>query len=124
MKNILIIDDSQALCEVLLQALDDKRYEVISRYSGQEGHGVLEDRDDIDLMICDLNLPGLGGLELVEKARQMDRHKLLPVIIISGDKSEELVKEARRLGVKAWMTKPLDPIKIASMIDDFMAEVT
>lgn len=80
--NILVVDDDQDVRETLAETLVQFGYEVVQAASGEEALPLLESRVDIDMLITDVRMPGMSGLELAERARRRDAH--LKVIVISG----------------------------------------
>jgi CheY-like chemotaxis protein len=80
--NILVVDDDQEVREILAETLLEFGYGVIQAGSGDEALGVLNGRNDVGMLISDVRMPGMSGLELVELARQQDAN--LKVILISG----------------------------------------
>ena len=82
MAKILVVDDDPEVREILAETLVEFGYGVTQAGSGEEALPVLEARPDIDLVITDVRMPGMSGLELVEQARA--RRVGLKVIVISG----------------------------------------
>jgi CheY-like chemotaxis protein len=80
--NILVVDDDQEVREILAETLVEFGYGVVQAGSGEEALPLLESRMDIGMLITDVRMPGMSGLELAELARQRDSR--LKVIVISG----------------------------------------
>jgi CheY-like chemotaxis protein len=80
--NILVVDDDQEVREILAETLAEFGYGVVQASSGEEALPLLESRLDIGMLITDVRMPGMSGLELAELARR--RHARLKVIVISG----------------------------------------
>lgn len=107
-KTILIVDDSDSLREVVGIALKGAGYEVIEGADGQEGLNQLDGKK-IHLIISDVNMPNMNGIEMVKKIKEMAAYKFTPIIMLTTESGEELKDEGRGAGVKAWMVKPFKP---------------
>jgi DNA-binding response OmpR family regulator len=114
MKKILIIDDDRVLRQTLAAALEAERYEVGEAGDGREGLNKAL-RESYDLVVLDIVMPGLGGLEVCRKLREAGRQ--IPVIIMSGQKKKEMDKVlGLELGGDDYLTKPFGT-------DEFIARV-
>ncbi len=107
-KTILIVDDSDSLREVVGIALKNAGYEVIEGADGQEGLNQLDGKK-IHLIISDVNMPNMNGIEMVKKIKDMSAYKFTPIIMLTTESGEDLKDEGRGAGVKAWMVKPFKP---------------
>lgn len=107
-KTILIVDDSDSLREVVGIALKNAGYEVIEGADGQEGLNQLDGKK-IHLIISDVNMPNMNGIEMVKKIKDMAAYKFTPIIMLTTESGESLKDEGRGAGVKAWMVKPFKP---------------
>lgn len=107
-KTILIVDDSDSLREVVGIALKGAGYEVIEGADGQEGLSQLDGKK-IHLIISDVNMPNMNGIDMVKKIKEMAEYKFTPIIMLTTESGEDLKDEGRSAGVKAWMVKPFKP---------------
>lgn len=107
-KTILIVDDSDSLREVVGIALKNAGYEVIEGADGQEGLNQLDGKK-IHLIISDVNMPNMNGIEMVKKIKDMAAYKFTPIIMLTTESGEGMKDEGRNAGVKAWMVKPFKP---------------
>jgi DNA-binding response OmpR family regulator len=114
MKKVLIVDDDRALRQTLAAALEAEGYAVAEAGDGREG---LEKalKATVDLVVCDVVMPALTGLELCRKLREAGRQ--VPVIVLSGKKKKEVDKVVGlELGGDDYLTKPFGT-------DEFIARV-
>ncbi|MGR3310852.1 MAG: response regulator [Candidatus Brocadiales bacterium] len=102
-KRILLVDDEETLRLSIKQVLSEDGYEVITAPNGVEALGLVS-AEGFDLVITDLRMPGLSGLQLVSKIKETD--PLINSIIISAYGTTETVIEAMRLGVNDFVAKP------------------
>ena len=100
---ILVVDDEEDMLWFISTMYQPLGYEILTAGSGLEALKIVEERGDkIDLVILDLKMPGMGGIEVLKSIRK--RHSTLPVIILTAlrDKREE----CELLGIETFMTKP------------------
>lgn len=116
MKTILIVDDSattRALIRAVLDELGD--FETIEASTGFEALRMLPARK-YDLVITDINMPDINGLELINFMTGNERYKDLPIVIISTERSEEDKKRGMALGATAYVTKPFRSVELQEII--------
>jgi len=116
-KHILIVEDNQTLAQGLAKLLRRRSYEVSLRANGIEALQSIAVTPP-DLLLLDLRLPGLHGIELLKKLRRSSRTARLPVIILSGVyKGEKYHQAARSLGVEHYLEKPFKAAEVLTVID-------
>ena len=113
-KRILVVDDSNIMRELCGSILRKAGYEVVDAWDASQARTALK-QGNIDLMLCDLNIPGVNGLDLVEAMRKEPAFAELPVVIISVERSSALLERAKRARVSEWVTKPYDAAKLLSL---------
>lgn len=104
---ILHADDSPAVRRWVAEHLHDETTTVLSVADGQAALEVLE-KTPCDLLLTDLEMPHLDGLELMHTVRGWPLYRFLPVLVFSTRKPSE-IPEARRSGVTGWIVKPTNP---------------
>ena len=110
-KRIMVIDDSAALRQSVVDALIDAGYEVIGAADGKEALGML-DGSKVDLMICDVHMPRMDGLTFVREVKQLVDYRFVPVIMLTTESSEKSRLAGLQAGAKAWVVKPFRPDQI------------
>jgi two-component system, chemotaxis family, chemotaxis protein CheY len=108
--NVLIVDDSSAVRAYVRAALEGDPaldVEVSEAESGFEALRLLP-RHDFGLLILDINMPNIHGLELISMLRRSDRYRTTPVLVISSEASERDKQRALELGADAFLAKPFD----------------
>ncbi|MBN2290413.1 MAG: response regulator [Candidatus Glassbacteria bacterium] len=122
--NILIIDDSKTIRKVIAKTIDMAQVpigQLFEAANGREGLEVLG-REWIDLVLVDINMPVMGGVEMVES---MDADGLLatvPVVIVSTEGSQTRIEELSAKGVRAYIRKPFTPEKLKQVIAEILEE--
>lgn len=111
MKNILVVDDEEIIRENLNRILTEEKYNVSTVPNGKQGLAFIAD-NDVDLVLLDLNLPDINGIDVLKHAKELDPDLL--VIIITGYSSIESAVEALKLGAYDYIKKPFkaDAIKL------------
>lgn len=104
---ILLVDDEASIRLTLAANLELEDFEVLQAGDGAEAVEVLRTRDDIDLVLTDVRMPILGGLELFRAIRELGRD--VPVIMMTAFAQESILKDAINEGVFAVLNKPFDP---------------
>src|SRR5258705_10229722 len=100
---ILVIDDDAGIRESLKMTLEYDGYEVIGAATGQEGLALVE-RDAPDLVLLDVKMPGMDGLEVLDRLRAMN--ETLPVVVVSGHGTISTAVEATKKGAFDFIEKP------------------
>lgn len=113
MSCILVIDDEPAICEVLSGILEDEEYEVVTAGDGIQGLRIME-QEDIDLVILDVWLPGMGGMDVLREIRE--KNPGIEVIIISGHGSIDMAVRALKLGAFDFLEKPLSLDRVTTLV--------
>ncbi|AYN18812.1 fused response regulator/phosphatase [Pseudomonas monteilii] len=106
---LLIIDDDDVVRASLAAYLEDSGFSVLQAGNGQQGLQVFEEHQP-DLVICDLRMPQMGGLELIRQVSE--RAPQLPVIVVSGAGVMSDAVEALRLGAADYLIKPLEDLAV------------
>ena len=105
-KTIIVIDDSQVIREQVSIVLKQAGYEVVEAEDGVEGAAAIRNNPGASLAICDVNMPKLGGLEMLETISAQGGASSLPVIMLTTEGHPQLIKRAKASGAKGWMIKP------------------
>lgn len=114
-KTILIVDDSASLRQVVSIALKGAGYDVIEGVDGKDGLAKL-DGQKIHLIISDVNMPNMNGIEFVKAAKQLPAYKFTPVIMLTTESGEALKQEGQAAGAKAWVVKPFQPAQMLAAV--------
>lgn len=108
MKKILVIEDDDALSWVISRILSSQ-YEIIVIKNGLEAMAWLTSGNIPDIIISDLHMPQLNGIELLRFLQHSGIYKEIPVIILSGDEDPEVMKQCKNLGAIKYILKPFGP---------------
>jgi len=120
LKKILITEDSPTMRSLLIstiEALDG--YEIVEAASGFEALRLLP-RGKVDLIITDINMPDINGLELISYVKNNPHYRDIPLFIISTERSERDMEKGLALGADEYLTKPFDPLKLQELIKRYI----
>ena len=115
MKSILLVEDEEALLNILGNILGDEGYEVKKLPVPGEALRACESYQP-DLIICDVRMAEMDGFALLEKMKATEKIKNVPFVFLTGFNDSEGKKKGLRLGAKAYITKPFD-------VDEFLEKV-
>jgi two-component system chemotaxis response regulator CheY len=107
-KTIMIVDDSASLRQVVNIALKGAGYDVIEACDGKDAISKLDGKK-INLIISDVNMPVMGGIDMVKEIKQMAQYKFTPIIMLTTESQDGMKQAGKEAGVKAWVVKPFKP---------------
>ena len=111
-RHVLVADDEPHIGRIIKMKLEQGPFRVTLAYDGQEALDALEREPDIDLVLLDLMMPILSGLDVLARIRSNDRLKHLPCIILTAAGQEAQHQKAMELGATEFLTKPFSPKKL------------
>lgn len=116
---VLVVDDNAEMCNVIRRMLIDMGMSKVTICkSGQDALKLLNDaslQSAIDVILCDWNMPGTSGIELLRETRKTKPD--LPFLMITGNATKKFVSEAKKLGVTDYIAKPFAPLVLQKKID-------
>lgn len=120
--NILLVDDSKTVRAVIIKTLKLAQVESDQIYEASNGKEALDILGEswVDLIFADINMPVMGGVEMIEKMREDGLMKSIPVIIVSTEGSATRIEQLKNKGVSAYIRKPFTPELIREVVHDVM----
>lgn len=115
MANILAVENAATMRQVVNSTLTDAGHTVAEAAHVEEALGQVA-KSRFDRVICDSNMPGSNGLELVKLLRQMPGFRFLPILMSTTEQREELKAEGRAAGESGWIVKPFHPTVLLDVI--------
>ena len=115
-KRIMTIDDSKTIRDMLKLTLVDAGFEVFQAVDGQDGVDML-DKQQVDVVITDINMPKMDGYEVIRHLRGIPKHKNTPILVLTTESETEKRNIARQAGATGWMVKPFDPEQLIATIN-------
>jgi CheY-like chemotaxis protein len=120
---ILVADDDEAIRDVLQTALNYRGFEVVQCQSGTQVFQILE-KESVDLILLDIIMPGMNGLDVCRKLKSDDQLKKIPIIMITSITSDREIEDGVwKVATPAddFFSKPFDPFKLADRIEKILA---
>ncbi|MDE2417129.1 MAG: response regulator [Burkholderiales bacterium] len=114
-KTILVIDDSASLRQVVKMALTGAGYNVIEAGDGKAALALLDGRQ-VNMAVCDVNMPIMNGIEFVRAAKALPAYKFMPILMLTTESQEEKKEQGKAAGAKAWMVKPFSPTQLINAV--------
>jgi two-component system chemotaxis response regulator CheY len=116
-KKILIVDDSESIRELVGSTLEHAGYKVYKGVNGKDGLERLKTLDDtISLVITDLFMPVMDGLDLIRNVRKMDEYKFVPILMLTTESHIDKKMEGKKAGVTGWMVKPFEEDRLLRIV--------
>jgi two-component system chemotaxis response regulator CheY len=116
---LLAVDDSPALLALLVKCLRQTGHEVISAKNGKEALEKLQEHKPA-LVVTDLNMPIMSGLDFIEAARAEPEGQGVPILLLTSETASSLHERARRVRATGWMPKPLDAPRLLAIVQDMI----
>lgn len=104
-KTILTADDSASMREVIALTLRNAGYEVVEAVDGQDALAKAKSRA-IHMLITDLNMPNLNGIDLIRQMRALPAYKYIPILMVTTESQDAKKQEGRAAGASGWIVKP------------------
>jgi two-component system chemotaxis response regulator CheY len=121
-KKIVVVDDSRTARQQVGAALADAGYEIVEGVDGFDGIAKVTGNPDASLIICDVNMPNMGGLEMLEALRRDHPGVAVPIIMLTTEGQIELVQRAKQSGARGWIVKPFKPHLLLSAVRKIVGE--
>jgi two-component system chemotaxis response regulator CheY len=106
---ILVVDDSRTIRREVVSTLTEAGYDVCESEDGAHAIEVINTQRDIALVICDVNMPRMTGLEMLATVKADPRNAGLLVVMLTNEGQTTLIQQAKSLGARGWIVKPLKP---------------
>jgi two-component system sensor histidine kinase/response regulator len=113
--NLLVVDDNPLILSAIKNLLELHNHHVLTAYDGEEASKVLE-HEKVDLIISDIMMPKLDGINLFKRLRSSSSHWHIPFIFLTAVDNPNDIKDAKAIGADDYVTKPFDPEQLLSLI--------
>ena len=112
----MIVDDSKTIRQQVSFTLQKGGYEVVEAEDGKDGLAKLQASPDIAMVISDVNMPNMNGLEMVEAIRADAKISGIPVVMLTTEGATDLIDRAKKAGAKGWLVKPFKPEQLVAAV--------
>ena len=120
-RRILIVDDDDAMVDVLGRRLGRQGFEILVAASGEEGLAIARHRRP-DLVVLDLRLPDADGFSICQELADSTETCSIPVIILSGMERPDIIRRSRAAGCQYFVRKPYDPNALLILVEHAIGE--
>jgi len=122
-KSMMVVDDSATMRKIITRTIRKAGLpvadEILEAGDGQEALTKIQGHP-VDVVLCDINMPGMNGLDFVKKARQDPANANTKIVMISTESAEDLIASVKADGADGYVTKPFTPEKIQQELAPFM----
>ena len=113
---VLAVDDSRTMRNMIKLALEPEGFKVHTADDGVHGTEVL-DGIEPDVIITDINMPRMDGLEFIDAVRAQATHRTTPILVLTTESGNDLKQRARKAGATGWIVKPFDRAKLVRALE-------
>lgn len=118
--NVLLVDDEVSFVETMAERLTIRNLETVAALNGEEALAQLETRPDIEVVLLDVKMPGMDGIEVLREIKK--KHPLIEVIMLSGQATVESAIEGMKLGAFDYLLKPCEMDQLISKVKEAAAK--
>lgn len=115
MASILAVDDSASMREMVAFTLKGAGYDVVEAKDGNEALDIAKGRKT-DLVLTDVNMPGMDGIALIKALRALPDYKFTPILMLTTEAGDGKRQEGKSAGATGWIVKPFDPDQLLSTV--------
>lgn len=115
-KKVLVVDDSATVRRSVIYTLSRAGFEVVEASDGAIGLDVINNTPDLALVVMDINMPDMDGIELLETIMRDGIHHKLPVVMLTTEDEPKLIAKAKISGAKLWLVKPFKPENLVTIV--------
>jgi two-component system chemotaxis response regulator CheY len=115
-KTILLVDDSKSIRAVISTVLKVAGYNVLEAENGKLALDMLTAGQHVDLIITDLNMPVMDGIEFIWKARELSALVFTPICMLTTESEQSKLEKGESVSTEAWITKPIQPAHVLKIV--------
>lgn len=114
-KTIMTVDDSESIRQMVGFTLKGAGYEVVEAVDGKDAMGKLSN-EEVNMVITDLNMPNVDGIELIRWLRNQESCKFIPIVMLTTESQDGKKSEGREAGATGWIVKPFKPDQLLAVV--------
>ncbi len=119
-KTVMIVDDSSTMLMSLKNSLEIAGFKVVEAADGALAMKKLQTGSKPDLIITDINMPNMGGIEFIGKARGLSGFRFTPILALTTESQQTKRDEAKKLGATGWLLKPVNGADLSKIIKQLL----
>ena len=117
---ILVVDDSMTARKLVVDCLLEQGCEVVEATDGKDGLAKIQENHDVNLIFSDINMPWMSGLEMVSEIKKDNSISRIPICMLTTESGTESVAEAKKLGVDAFLVKPVQKEQLIMVLEGYL----
>lgn len=114
-RTILVVDDSPSMRAILGDMLEREGYKVVEAADGHEAFKLVEYLK-VDLIITDLSMPVMDGIQFVREAKKLPLCRFVPIVVLTSEGDTRRLEEAKKAGASTWLSKPFKDNQLRAML--------
>jgi len=115
MAKILTVDDSASIRQMVGFTLKKEGHSVVVAEDGAIGLNKAK-TEDIDMILCDVNMPNMDGISMVSEVRKLPKCKFIPIIMLTTESQPEMKQKGKNAGATGWIVKPFKPDQLIGVL--------
>jgi two-component system chemotaxis response regulator CheY len=115
-KTILVVDDQKSIRALLANIFKVAGYDVVEAEDGGKALDILSDGEKVDLIITDLNMPVMNGIEFIWEARKLSSHLFTPIFMLTTEAEKSRLSDFESVSTEMWLEKPIQPVIILNNV--------
>ena len=122
MATILAVDDMRSMRDLVKSVLEKRGHKVVTQEDGNTAIKYAQS-NSVDLVITDINMPNMTGLDLIGKLRNLPDYARTPILMLTTEDTDEKKQIARSAGANGWIQKPFNPDRLVNAVEKTMAKL-
>lgn len=118
-KTMLVVDDSASMRQLVAYTLKQAGFDVLFAENGKDALAEFGTAK-VDMVITDLTMPEMDGIEFIKKLRDLTEYKFAPIVMLTTESQEEKKLEGKKAGASGWIMKPFDPEQLMKVVNRFV----
>ncbi len=118
---IIAVDDARTMREMVRSILEEGGHTVLTADDGTSALDLAKEQS-ADLVITDLHMDEMNGIELTKHLRALDDYRMTPILLLTTEHSDEMKQNGRQAGASGWLTKPFDPDRLNRAVDKLLSK--
>jgi two-component system chemotaxis response regulator CheY len=112
---IMTVDDSASVRQMVSFTLNQAGYQVVEAVDGVDALEKLSETP-VSLMLVDLNMPNMDGIELIKQVRNLSQYRFTPIVMLTTESQASKKQEGKAAGATGWIVKPFKPVQLLAVI--------
>lgn len=121
MPRIMIVDDVATIRQIVTAVFESVGYKITQAASAEEALAIAA-LQRVHMVLADVNMPGMNGLELITRLRELNTYRSTPIVILAKGGKDENIQRAIALGANGWIEKPFTPERLLSTVNQVLVD--